>query len=415
MGNAVSSIRLLGRCFVKISRSKIGLIVVSIVMFGTGIAYQNCGEASITENQTLNKAPTDDSDASAIVDISAGYNHTCVLRESGNIECWGHNYSGELGVGNTVNSYLPVRAEIMNAKSLDAGLDFTCAVNTDGEVYCWGDNGYGQMGNGNMDKQFIPKKVPGISNATMVEAGLGHVCALLADKTVKCWGYNSFGQLGNGNFGDQLLPTPVTGINDAVSINLGFNSCALLSTGQIKCWGANPYGQIGNGTTGADINVPNIVSGINNAKSVTMGFNHACALLADRTVKCWGSNAHGQLANGAFGGSSNVPVAVAGLTDVAFIQAGAFHTCAIQTSGKAKCWGMNDNGQIGNNSTTNVATPSDVVEQSNFTRVDSDNNHTCGLTKDGDVFCWGNDEFGQIGNNTKGGHYQKPTKVSNLR
>jgi alpha-tubulin suppressor-like RCC1 family protein len=105
--------------------------------------------------------------------------------------------------------------------------------------------------------------------------------------------------LGYGGYDPQYIPTPVAGINNAIAIATGaFHACAVLKDGTVKCWGEGDECQLGYGGKNDQIS-PVTVAGINNAISVTVGGGlNSCALLNDGTVKCWGNNNYGQLGDG---------------------------------------------------------------------------------------------------------------------
>jgi alpha-tubulin suppressor-like RCC1 family protein len=85
--------------------------------------------------------------------------------------------------------------------------------------------------------------------------------------------------------------------------------------------------------------------------AIAAGDVHSCALLTTGAVKCWGRNNKGQLGDNTTT-NSNAPVSVSGLTGGISITAGAQHTCALTTGGAGKCWGYNTDGEVGDNTTT---------------------------------------------------------------
>lgn len=189
----------------------------------------------------------------------------------------------------------------------------------------------------------------------------------------------------------------IDGCNDAVSVVGGANfSCALRANGRVACWGSNQFGELGDGTD-IDRRYPRNIPGLTGVTAITAGHSHACAIVEtaaeDRTVRCWGQNADGQLGNGA-NTLSRVPVRVSRLSEVRLIQAGAFHTCAYD--GTLRCWGRNGNGQLGNGNTTPRNTPSLTV-LSNVVQLAAGQAHTCGRLSTGGVRCWGLGSFGQLG------------------
>ena len=302
---------------------------------------------------------------SGVTAIATGGKHSCAVLNSGAVKCWGWNDVGQLGLGNVDNPKQTPQDVIglsSRVTAIDAGEDHTCALLTTGEVRCWGRNYYGTLGNGsNTTDSNSPSAVSNITTAVAIAAGSQHNCALLRSGVVQCWGPAS-AALGNGNSGaNRLTPTDVSNINNAVAISAGTShTCAILSTGAIKCWGTNTYGQLGNNST-TDSNVPVDVSNITNAVAISAGPYHTCALLSTGAVQCWGYGPDGQIGDGS-GTNKSIPTAVSGLTSgVRAIGTGFYHSCAVLSTGAAKCWGKNNEGQLGNNSTTDSLVPVSVT------------------------------------------------------
>jgi alpha-tubulin suppressor-like RCC1 family protein len=199
---------------------------------------------------------------------------------------------------------------------------------------------------------------------------------------------------------------PLTGI---AAVSAGFtHTCALTTGGGVKCWGWNGAAKLGNGTTtdsSTPVNVTGLTTGV---AAVSAGDGHTCALTTGAGAKCWGINNAGQLGNstttgpGCNGFCHTTAVNVTGLTTgVAGVSAGGLHTCALTTGGGAKCWGFNGSGQLGNNTTTDSSTAVNVTGlTSGVAAVSAGLSHTCALTTGGGVKCWGYNPFGQLGNGT---------------
>jgi len=249
-----------------------------------------------------------------------------------------------------------------------------------------------------------------------IVGGYYHTCALDNGRGVQCWGYNAEGQVGAGSTTNYFAPTRVVGLSrDVEDIAAGdYHTCAVTGTGAAKCWGYNSEGQLGDGTTTRRL-TPAAVSGLSSGvKAVTAGAYHTCALKTNGTVVCWGLNNQGQLGDGTTT-SRMTPVPVYGLAGkVAAISAGYFHTCALLENGAARCWGWNTGGQLGNNSATTSHVPVPVSGLANtVATLVAGFYHTCAILKSGAVRCWGFNSNGQLGNNSTTTSYV-PVPVSGL-
>ena len=278
-----------------------------------------------------------------------------------------------------------------------------CARKADGSVYCWGLGWNGQMGNGARMSNEAPGRVSNVAGAVAVTDGLAHSCALLDSGRVDCWGSGLEGQLGSGvrSEGNELLPARTAGEERYVQIRAGGrHTCGITDTGNIRCWGSNANGQIGDGSSD-DALVPTAPAeaGVGGWTSVAAGGAHSCALDGSGAAWCWGGNAWGQLGNGT-NSASATPVAVSGGIRFRGLTAGTDHTCGIDSAGRGWCWGRNDRAQHGDGRLTSTPVPREMSLGVLWSALSAGRAHTCGLAVDGVVRCWGEGESGQLGDGT---------------
>jgi len=313
-------------------------------------------------------------------------------------------------------------------------------VSANGKVRAWGNGILGQLGyNGTADvgdtqaTSIISMGDIAIGgSAIYAAAGSTHSCVVLSTGSVRCWGEGTNGRLGynsTANIGDTvsssiLLAGDVPLGGNAVQVSCGFGfSCALLDNGAVRCWGYGNSGRLGT-NAGTDVGDTPATSIINTGDTpiggtvtqISAGLNHACALLANGAVRCWGTGSNGQLGYNAtanVGDSLATSILNAGDVPVGGtvkqIAAGRLHTCALLTTGTLRCWGDNPSGQLGYNTTTAVGTSvgnsiiltGDVPVGDTVLQVAGGDFHTCALLSTGAVRCWGDNAIGQLGyNNT---------------
>jgi len=339
--------------------------------------------------------------------ITAGWQHACALTPAGGVMCWGDNDYGQLGNNSTIDSHIPVYVVGLSSgvKALAAGVWHTCALTTTGGVLCWGGNLSGQLGNNSFNTSHIPVSVWELSSGvSAIAAGFYHTCALTTSGGMMCWGYNGYGQLGNNLPTNGKVPSFVVGLSSGVSaIAAGFyHTCAVTApSGGVKCWGRNNYGQLGNNST-TDSPIPIDVSGLSSGISaVTTGDNFTCALTSIGKVKCWGLNGSGQLGNNTTT-KSLIPMDANEITDVVnAIAAGGMHTCILTSTGGVKCWGSNIVGGYENPDYVNHYTPADATGlTSGVNTITSGQYFSCALIATGGMKCWGTNNYGQLGNNS---------------
>ena len=319
------------------------------------------------------------------VAISTGAGTTCATLDNGQVYCWGDNLGGEAGDATSTaytaaNPHLvALAAKAMAEPPMASSTAYSsCALNGSNNsgqpsAKCWGFNGDGEVGDGS---GISPRLAPTLTSTmghwpTALTSGWDYSCSLESNGSGQCWGNSWEGALGYGDPGTDSRLTPSQGIisgnlNDSgVAMSAGYDSTfALLSNGTILAWGGNSYGQLGDGTT-TNRHTPVTVYGIGStngiakpAIAIAAGAYHACALLGDGTVACWGyGSGYGQLGTGSFV-DSHVPVATAPLAGKAIaIAAGWYHTCALLDDGSVQCWGYNGVGSLGTGNTTSSPSP----------------------------------------------------------
>jgi alpha-tubulin suppressor-like RCC1 family protein len=291
------------------------------------------------------------------------------------------------------------------ATSVAAGDSHSCAV-VGGGGKCFGDNTFGQLGDSTQFQRLSPVDVTGLTGASSIVASMGgsHSCAIAGGGAV-CWGRNSNGQLGDNSNMQRLAPVSVSGLSSGVAALAAgqSHSCALTIAGGAKCWGFNANGQLGDGTQSprlTPVDVGGLTSGIT---AVAAGGFFTCALSSGGGVKCWGVNDNGQLGDGSVA-QRLTAVSVSGLSGgIVAIATGQAHTCALTAAGGVKCWGLNTSGQLGDGTTTQRLAPVDVSGlSSGVTAIAAGQNHTCALVTNVGVKCWGDNNDGQLGDGTMG-------------
>lgn len=332
--------------------------------------------------------------------IAAGYYHNAALQNDGAVWAWGYNGFGQLGVGTTVESTIPLRVEgLSGVRSVAAGFFHTVALKGDGTVWTWGDNGFEQLGlgDGSVATSSLPLQVAGLTGVTAIAAAGAHTLVLKRDGTVWVWGWNAYGQLGIGSNKNASVPMQVPGLHGVTAIAAGyFHSMALNDAGAVWAWGYNGHGQLGNGTLDAST-LPMQVPRLNGIIALAGGGGHTLALKNDGNLWAWGLNSYGQLGNGTTIDSS-IPLQVSEGGGIKAIAAGFFHSLALTNGGMVKGWGYNGFGQLGNGSSANAISPIVVAGLSGIAAISADNNHSLALNNDGQVSAWGLNDDGQLGN-----------------
>ena len=356
--------------------------------------------------------------AAAATSASVGYDNTCAITSGGGVRCWGANDFGQLGNGTTTASTSPVAVTGLSSgvASVTVGIQYACALTTSGGVRCWGKGAV--VGDGTGLNATTPVTPAGLSSGVRsVSAGFAHACALLDDGTVKCWGSNAQGNLGDGTRTGALAPQTVPGLSGVIQLSTGgVHTCVLTTDRRVKCWGLNAYGEIGNGTADAsrdgDVLTPVDVVGLSGVATLSTGGYHTCVLLVDGTAECWGQNVDGQLGDGT-GINQTTPVPVSAAPGAfTTLVAGAYDTCAITPAGAAMCWGAGTIGQIGDGGLTHRFVPTAVMGAGSGTAsLTVGRFGACRIVTSGVLYCWGGNNAGQTGLQTSSAVIPTPKPV----
>lgn len=242
------------------------------------------------------------------------------------------------------------------------GRSRVCAVRDDGRTFCWGPNPSGSLGLGAAPNPVTtPTEVPALADAEEIVMASSTTCARLRDGTVRCAGSGG-GLLGNGTTASSTTFVPVPGLTGVTSLRAGDSHfCALLDDATMRCWGANGYGQLGDGTSGNVRAAPVSPRTLAGVVAIALGEGHTCARLLDGTARCWGLNNSGQVGIGAPSVVVASPTVVPGLANVTWITAGYHSSCALLADGAAWCWGANTFQALGDGTFTDRASPVRVM------------------------------------------------------
>jgi len=325
--------------------------------------------------------------------ISVGWGYTCALTARGDAYCWGSTNNGTVGVE-------PALVSGVKLASVTAGQMGACGLASDGTAYCWGYNPQGQLGNGTTAPSATPTPVSGGLRFTSLATGDFNTCGISTGGAAYCWGENDGGQLGDSTTDSSLVPVAVKGGHSFSSLSVAYrNACGVTTGGEVWCWG------------GSGPSIPALVPGGLSFRSVTVGIVATCGLVVGGAAYCWGYNGFGQLGVGPGTASSSSPLPVAGALTYGTVATFWYHTCAVATGGHAYCWGRDERGELGNGTTGDTLyTPTPVSGTLTFASIATGTDNTCALATSGTAYCWGWNNQGQLGDGTTSDR-SAPTRV----
>ena len=386
---------------------------------------------------------------SAIASVSTGFTHTCAVTKRGEAYCWGSNEHGELGFPPSQLTNIPTPIALPeDVTQVSASATHTCALLDNGAVWCWGSNQYGQLGTPptTPEESQPPIELTAVPPALQVVAGVAHSCALTTNSKVYCWGSNIAGQLGIGSGSQTAVATEVPGLPTNLSrlVSGPVSTCALTNDRALWCWGSNAQQELTSETSNRFIHLPQKIEypgfrhetlslgpsgacilsesgdvycrGIDLLQSVpprdpgrfykveglpthNIVVKHAgrsaCALNNSNTISCWGALLDADVE---FSPPRTVPEKPGEIDE---LSASVLHACSVTTTGRLRCWGHNNKGQLGDRTPTTTASPSSPTPlSSSAAQIVAGTSSTCALLVDGTLECWGSNLQGQLGNGT---------------
>ena len=432
-----TSVTITGTNFVNIANVTIGgnpvtglAVVASTEITATTPAATSAGGVDVVVNSTNHGWGTCGScfvyhATSSRNQITAGWDHTCVLTKTGSAYCWGNNKYGSLGNGTTTNSSTPVPVSGgLHFTSIVAGGWHTCALTDGNDTYCWGLNDVGQLGqSGGPQVAFssAPVQVIPFPKFVTIVSTLNHTCGLMDYGGVWCWGANSHGELGVGYTTNSPFPVQPIGHLTFASIDAGgYHTCGIVGF-TAYCWGLDESGQLGNGLQGPNLYTVTPTVTLSGGLAIFAGLYHSCVIGGSGgsgvtnagIASCWGTNLFGGLGVGSGQVLNSCPtppntgdcsvnhVPVAGGHYFQTLALGGYFTCGIDQNGIAYCWGANEAGQLGIGSTTQANFPMPVSGGLTFSSITAaTTNYACGITTTNTAYCWGKNDVGQLGDGT---------------
>jgi alpha-tubulin suppressor-like RCC1 family protein len=315
----------------------------------------------------------------------------CSRQATGGVVC-GSASPELLGVGASRRQSFPAEhppvVGVEDAVQLAVGKAHSCALRATGTVTCWGQNEFGQLGDGTVRLRSSPVAVHGVQDAVFVAAGASHSCAVLSHGELVCWGANYHGQLGVGHGLWELQAVRVSGIDPVRRVAAGErHTCAELTAGEVWCWGNNDVGQLGRSDrTPYDPTEPTLVADLPPVAELALGVTFTCGREPSGSVVCWGDNSGGAL--GASTESHPTRARVLGLGDAVQITAGLEHACALRRNGQILCWGANREGELGDGTEVDRYQPVVATPVSDAVSVAAAGGQTCAIRRGGSVACW---------------------------
>lgn len=320
-------------------------------------------------------------------------NVACRIVDAERTECWGANARGALGIDPTLEVGRPHRVEgVLSYVGVGPAAHHACGFDEAGALACWGRGGVGQTLRDDDRIAGSVRTAPTLLPIRQLKSSATYSCARHDDR-VSCWGS---GFLGIGETKSSTVPVEAVGLRDPVDLDISdSHACAVLADGRLMCWGNNPmaFGI----DMGGEAFFPVVAPGIDSVQRVAVGRGFTCVLRDDGSVACMGANLYNQL--GHEDGATHVARRVEQLPAAVRIDAALDTTCVVTTTGDVYCWGRPVEGirtPVTPGDQGPVA-PNQIEIGEPAVEIAVGFNHACALGESGRLWCWGGNFYGQTG------------------
>jgi hypothetical protein len=285
-----------------------------------------------------------------------------VLMNDGTVYGCGNNNSGQLGDGTTTNRYTLTAMNLSNLSgkipvAISCGSLHTMVLMSDGTVYGCGYNVDGQLGDGTTTDRYTLTAMTNNTEKTPVaiDCGVGHTIVLMNDGTVYGCGNNYSGQLGDGTDSNRYTLTAMTNNTEKTPVAISCGSAhtiVLMSDGSVYGSGYNYFDQLGDGTTTGRYTLTAMTNTTEKIPvAISCGAAHTMVLMNDGTVYGCGNNNSGQLGDGTTVNKKTLTDMnlsnLSGKTPVAISCGCSLHTIVLMNDGTVYSCGYNGDGQLG--------------------------------------------------------------------
>lgn len=353
---------------------------------GKLFSWGSGANGSLGLNSTANRSsPSQIGTSTDWASIASGAGQSLAIKMDGTLWSWGLGTSGQLGDGTATTKSSPVQVGRDNDWcDISAGFYNCLALKTNGTLWGWGAGTSGVIGDSTTINKSSPTQIGTLNNWSKIAASRTVNFAIKTDGTLWAWGAGAFGLLGDNTTVNKSSPVQIGALTTWSKIQGGPSSAifGIQTNGTLWAWGLGSYGRLGLGDT-ANRSSPSQVGALTTWADASNGGRHTLATQTNGTLWAWGFGTSGQLGNNTAVTTSS-PVQVGALTTWSKVGGGSIvldgFSLASKTDGTLWAWGINTNGQLGQNNTTTVSSPVQIGNLTTWRGLDVGFDQVGGLT-----------------------------------